>query len=309
MRRHLISLNDLSYADLCQIIQRSTDFSKGNVEIQQLLVGQIIGIYFKKTSTRTRTAFSAAALRMGAQIISYGPNDLQINTGETIEDTTNVLSGMLDCLVARTAGEWSEMQMFASQNKMSVINAMSADEHPTQALADLTTIKNHFGKIENIKVLYFGEGNNTAAALALALTKFPGAELHLRTPQGYGLKPEILQAAQQYAQISSAKIIENHDPFDLPNDIDVIYTTRWETTGTSKEDPCWKERFQPFMVTSRLMDSYSSAVFMHDLPAHRGEEVEADVLDGPASIAFVQAKNKMYSAMAAMEWCLSSSSN
>lgn len=306
MGQHLISLTDLSYTDLCQIIKRGMDFSTGKVETRHLLTGQIIGIYFRKTSTRTRTAFSAAALRMGAQIISYGPNDLQINTGETIEDTANILSNMLDCLVARTAGDCMEMHKFASQNKMPVINAMSANEHPTQALADLTTIMNYFGHIQNMKMLYLGEGNNTAAALALSLTRFPGTELHLRTPKGYGLKPEVFQMAQQYAQVSGAKIIESHDPLDLPSDIDIIYTTRWETTGTSKEDTHWRDAFQPFMVTRPLMDLYPSAIFMHDLPAHRGEEVEAEILDGPASIAFMQAKNKMFSAMAVLEWCFNS---
>lgn len=304
IRKHLITLEDLSNNDLNQIVSRGVEFATGKAAPYQILAGSIIGIYFRKTSTRTRSAFSVAALRMGAQIVSYGPNDLQENTGESIEDTTQVLSGMLDGFVARTAGSQREMETFASQNRMSVINAMSAEEHPTQALTDLTTMKQHFGEISGLRILYMGEGNNSAAALALALSRFPNTELYLFTPPGYGVAPIVLQKAQKYAQISGAKVIECHDIRMLPSEVDVVYTTRWQTTGTDKADPLWKNAFYPFAVTQEIMDLYSKAIFMHDLPAHRGEEVAATVIDGSKSIVFTQSENKLNSAMAALEWCL-----
>lgn len=304
IRRHLITLEDLSDNELSQVVSRGVDFATGKAKPGKLLEGNIIGIYFRKTSTRTRSAFSIAALRMGAQIVSYGPNDLQENTGESIEDTTEVLSRMLDGLVARTAGSQQEMQKLASQKRMAVINAMSAQEHPTQALTDLTTMKQQFGEISGLRVLYMGEGNNSAAALALALARFSGTELYLCTPAGYGLSPIILQKAQKYAQIHGSKVIEFHNLKMLPHEVDVIYTTRWQTTGTSKLDPLWKNSFYPFAVTQEIKELYSSSIFMHDLPAHRGEEVAATVIDGPASIVFNQAENKLNSAMAALEWCL-----
>jgi ornithine carbamoyltransferase len=207
---------------------------------------------------------------------------------------------MLDILVTRTAGPTEEMRGWAEQSRMAVVNAMSSEEHPTQALSDLTTAQCHFGRIEDLRVLYLGEGNNTAAALALALSRFAGAELHLRTPAGYGLDPNVLARATQRA---GARIVERHDMDDLPSDVDIIYTTRWQTTGTTKADPRWRERFTPFRVTGDLWLRSPRAVFMHDLPAHRGEEVTAEVLDGPASIAFDQAENKLRSAMAVLEWC------
>ncbi|MFJ9178093.1 ornithine carbamoyltransferase [Streptomyces sp. NPDC102360] len=301
--RHLISIDDLTDEDLSALVRRGARFSGDGTAGERPLDGRIAGIYFSKTSTRTRTAFSSGALRLGAQIIAYGPGDLQLNTGETSEDTGRVMSRMLDVLVARTAGDPAEMRAWAAQGRMSVVNAMSADEHPTQALTDLTTLYGRFGRIEGLRVLYVGEGNNTAAALALALTRFPGVEFELRTPPGYGLTESVRTRAAAHAQRHGAAFREQHDMADLPGDLDAVYTSRWQTTGTSKPDPDWRQVFAPFQVTAALWQASPKAVFLHDLPAHRGDEVTAEVLDGSASIAFDQAENKMHSAMAVLEWC------
>lgn len=213
------------------------------------------------------------------------------------------MSRMLDVLVARTADDPAEMRAWAAQRRMSVINAMSADEHPTQALTDLTTLLGRFGRLEGLRVLYVGEGNNTASALALALTRFPGVELELRTPPGYGLADRFLARAAEQAARHGGRFAERHDMAALPPDQDAVYTTRWQTTGTNKPDPHWRDLFAPFQVGEALWEDSPKAVFLHDLPAHRGEEVTADVLDGPASLAFQQAENKMHSAMAVLEWC------
>ncbi|GHJ48849.1 ornithine carbamoyltransferase [Catellatospora sp. TT07R-123] len=298
--RHLISIEDLTDEDLAAIVARGVQMAAG--DHGQPLDGLVAGIYFAKTSTRTRSAFSAGALRLGARLVSYGPGDLQLNTGETSEDTGRVFAGMLDVLVARTAADEAEMRAWACQDRMAVINAMSAQEHPTQALTDLTTLMRRFGRIEGLRLLYVGEGNNTATALALALTRVPGFELELRTPPGYGLPAELLDRARKQAAAYGAVITERHDMDDLPVGVDAIYTTRWQTTGSSKPDPDWREVFAPFQVRPQLWRHSPNALFLHDLPAHRGEEVAAEVLDGPASIAFEQAHNKMYSAMAVLEW-------
>ncbi|MFJ1841909.1 MULTISPECIES: ornithine carbamoyltransferase [unclassified Streptomyces] len=301
--RHLISIDDLTDHDLASVVARGADFSAGRATGDRPLAGLVAGMYFAKTSTRTRTAFSSGALRLGAQIVPYGPNDLQTNTGETTEDTGRVLAGMLDLLVARTSADPAEMRSWAAQGGMSVVNAMSADEHPTQALTDLTTLLGRFGRIEGLHVLYVGEGNNSAASLALALPRFPGTRLELRTPPGYGLRPDILARATATARRTGSTVVERHDMDECPEGFDALYTTRWQTTGTSKPDADWRDIFAPFQVNSTLWKGSPDAVFLHDLPAHRGEEVTADVLDGPASIAFQQAENKMHSAMAVLEWC------
>lgn len=300
--RCLVSIDDLTDADLGEIVALGARFSAGDAAGRPL-DGQSVGILFRATSTRTRTAFTVAAQRLGAGVVSFGPGDLQTNTGETSADTGRVLAGMLDVLVARTTGEPAELRTWAADGRMSVVNAMSADEHPTQALADLTTLRRRFDRVDGLRLLYVGEGNNTAAALALALTRFPGTHLELRTPAGYGLAADVLRRAAGQAARSGASITERHDMAALPPDVDVIYTTRWQTTGTSKADPDWRGRFRAFQVTAALWRESPKALFMHDLPAHRGDEVEAEVLDGPRSIAFDQAENKLHSAMAVLAWC------
>lgn len=304
--RHLLSLADLDQAEILHLVKRGVQMSRGAAAAQPLR-GRTVGIYFRKTSTRTRSAFSVGATKLGAGIIAYGPHDLQTNTGETLEDTARVLSGFLDALVLRTAESIGEMRTLADQERMSVVNAMADVEHPTQALADLTTMREHFGRLEGLDVLYLGEGNNTASALALAASRIPGMRLTLLTPEGYGLDPEALALSSDLARRHGATVEESHDPGAFPRGVDVVYTTRWQTTGTSKPDPLWRDRFAPFAVTPALMAAASrpqGTVFMHDLPAVRGEDVASEVLDGPQSIAFRQAENKMYSAMAVLEWCL-----
>jgi ornithine carbamoyltransferase len=191
---------------------------------------------------------------------------------------------------------------------MAVINAMSRDEHPTQALADLITIFERFGTLQGVNILYLGEGNNTAAALMLALSRIPGASITVLTPPGFGLDATILAQARSFAALSRASVGEYHTLDALPANTDVVYTTRWQTTGTVKSDPDWRNVFGPFSVTKKLMKQLSvpgrNAVLLHDLPAVRGEEVDAEVLDGPQSLAFRQAENKMYAAMAVLEWCV-----
>lgn len=303
-KKHLISLVDLSAYETLEIVDRGIDYSNGIIELGHQLKDQLIGVYFTKTSTRTRTAFTTAALRLGAQVIAYGPNDLQINTGESLEDTMQVLSRMLDGLVVRTAGCPSVLRTFAEQSRMSVVNAMTEDEHPTQALADLTTMKQHFGELSGLDIVYMGEGNNTAVALALALAKFSDIRISFFTPSAYGIDPTVLKYAQDEGYKNQTIIQQFHDLKHLPRTTDIVYTTRWQTTGTTKAHDNWRERFEPFTVSQEVMSKFPTAVFMHDLPAHRGDEVQASVIDGDRSIVFQQAENKGHSAKAVLEWCM-----
>ena len=301
--RHLISTNDLTDGDLTGLVTRAAELSAGAVRSGDQLTGLVAGIRFLKTSTRTRTSFSAAALRLGAKIISFGPDDLQTNTGETLEDTAEVLSRMIDILIVRSAGDPADLRAMAAQHRMSVINAMTADEHPTQAVADLATLLRHFGRVEGLRFAYVGEGNNSAAALALTLSRFKGVQLELRTPPGFGLEPGIISLATANAAASGATITELHSMDSPLTGFDAVYATRWQTTGTTRTDHDWRSVFAPFQVTSAIWEHSPEAVFLHDLPAHRGEDVTAEVLDGPHSLAFDQAENKMYAAMAILEWC------
>jgi len=308
---HLLSLSapDLDQEDFLRLIDRGRAFAaEPTPAASPPLAGRTIGIYFRKTSTRTRTSFAAAAVRLGACPISYGPADLQTNTGETVEDTINVLSKYLEMLVVRTAADPAELRTMASMNRLPIVNAMTSDEHPTQALSDLTMLARHFGQLSGLRLLYCGEGNNTASALAYAISRVPGMEADFRTPPGYGLPDAVLRHADDLRQRFGGRIRHSVDAPARADArwADVVYTTRWQTTGTTKSHADWRERFAPYRVTPQLMDAVCSgqrAVFMHDLPAVRGEECEADVLDGPRSIAFEQAHQKLYTAMAVIEWC------
>src|SRR5262249_42987780 len=159
------------------------------------------------------------------------------------------------------------------QDQMAIINAMSETEHPTQAIADLATILGEFGRLDDVHILYVGEGNNTAASLALAVAQTPGMRLTLLTPEGYGLPQQCLDSASAHARQSGA-VIEHHHRMDrLPSAVDVVYTTRWQTMGVPKPDPKWRSKFEPYSVTPELMARVSrgsSTIFLHDLPAVRG---------------------------------------
>lgn len=304
-RRHVLSLLDLSPEEVAYLARRAVAIKHAAAD-PQTLRGRTVGVYFRKTSTRTRTAFQVGAGRLGATVVHFGPHDLQTNTGETLEDTARTFAGYLDVLVMRTNESVDEMRTFAAHPSMSVVNALSSDEHPTQGLADLATLLEHFGRLEGLHLLYCGEGNKSAAALALAFARIPGARLTLATPAGYGLEAGKLSAARALAAQYGATVEETHDAGDLPEGVDAVYTSRWQEMGVSKPDADWRERFRPFSVTSELMERVRKergTVFLHDLPAVRGEDVSDEVLDGPQSLAWVQAQHKLFSAMAVMEWC------
>lgn len=305
--RHLLSLSELGPENLSFLIGRALEIAAGDLGKIRPLAGRIVGTYFRGTSTRTRTAFTTGAIRLGAATIAYGSNDLQIVTGETVGDTTRVLSGFLDALVIRTNAPVVEMRAMAAQERMAIINAMSDNEHPTQAIADLTTLKEEFNRLDDVHVLYVGEGNNTAAALALGVSLTPGMRLTLVTPEGYGLQDDVLKTAQDFARQHRASVEEHHDINKLPQGVDAVYATRWQTMGVPKPDPNWRRVFEPYKVTEEMMAEVSKpsgTVFLHDLPAVRGGDVTDGVLDGPQSRAFRQAWHKLTSAMAVLEWCI-----
>jgi ornithine carbamoyltransferase len=297
----LLSLRDLNAEALAGLVQRSVDFRRDPFPADRPLIDRAIGLFFTATSTRTRTAFTVAAIRLGATPVAYGPSDLQIGTGESIADTGRILGLMLDALVVRTAGPLADMRELARTSGRPLINAMATEEHPTQAVCDIATLAHHFGSLSGLSFLYIGEGNNTATALARGLALVPDVRVTFATPPGYGLPTSLLAEAVDVARQRGTRIEEVHDMHRLPDQADVVYTTRWQTTGTEKADPSWRETFRPFYVDETLMSRYPQAVFMHDLPAHRGDEVAGAVLDGKRSIAWCQAEMKLASAMAVLE--------
>ncbi|HYL06325.1 MAG TPA: ornithine carbamoyltransferase [Thermoanaerobaculia bacterium] len=303
--RHLLSIADLAPEELRALVETAVGVARGEQLTDKPLAGKVVGIYFRKSSTRTRTSFTVGAMKLGASVVTYGPNDLQLSTGETLADTGRVLANYLDVLVVRTNEPVHEMRELANQEQLSIVNAMSAEEHPTQVIADLAALLEALGSLAGTHLLFIGEGNNTAAALALAVAKTPGMRLTLVTPAGYGLPDGVLAEAKRLAGVRGAAIIHHHDMRALPQEVDAVYTTRWLTMGVPREGE-WLDHFRPYTVTPAVMAQVSKSsgtIFLHDLPAMRGYEVVDEVLDGPQSIAFRQAFHKMTSAMAVLAWC------
>lgn len=303
--RHLLSLADLESSALIHLVDRAVEIA-GSAAALPSLIGKVIGIYFRVSSTRTRSAFSTAALRLGARIVTYGPADLQVVTGETLGDTSRVLSGYLDGLVIRTNESLAEMREIARhQDEMAVVNALSEDAHPTQALADLATLREAFGSLDGIHVLYLGEGNSTARSLVTAVARIPGMKITLVTPEGFGLPAAVFEQSRRLAAQIGSEVDQHHRHDRLPHGVDAVYTSRWQTMGVPRAGD-WLQHFQPYSVTAQVMTEVSKegTVFLHDLPAVRGQDVADEVLDGPRSFAWRQARYKMWSAMAVLEWCL-----
>lgn len=300
---NLVSLRDLTPPEFATLVGRSVNFA-GADRPEEVLSGRAVGIYFSKASTRTRTSFWRAATRLGAEVITYGPDDLQLTTGESREDTARVLSLYLDGLVVRTNGEVEEIRRLGSCADLAVINALSSDEHPTQAVADLATLTERFGDLSGRHLLYVGEGNSSAAALAFGTALTPGFRLTLLCPPGYGVSASVLEAVEKLGE-GKAEVEQYGHPGAVAGPVDAVYTSRWQQMGVPKANTDWLQAFHAFRVDRALLDGLGAAhtIFMHDLPAVRGQEVDDEVLDGPRSIVWRQSYHKITAAMAVLEWC------
>jgi ornithine carbamoyltransferase len=286
-------------------VQRAAVFGRDGVD-RRTLTGRQVGVYFRKSSTRTRTSFWSGATRLGADVITFGPDELQLTTGETVEDTARVLGQYLDALVVRTNGDVGEMRRLGSSPTLAVVNALSLDEHPTQAVADLATLTEEFGSLDGIHLLAVGEGNSSGAALALAAALTPGLRLTLLCPKGYEVPDATLALAAELSG-GAAQVTQVTHPDEVEGGpVDAVYTSRWQTMGVSKADPDWLTAFEGFRIDSAFLDRFGGprTVFLHDLPAVRGQEVTDEVLDGARSRAWRQAHHKMTAAMAVLEWCV-----
>ncbi|MFD5075699.1 ornithine carbamoyltransferase [Streptomyces sp. NPDC058371] len=300
--RNLISLADLTPAELHHIVGRAVTFGRDGVD-RRTLAGWQVGLYFRKSSTRTRTSFWSGATRLGADVITFGPNELQLTTGETVEDTARVLGQYLDALVVRTNGDVDEIRRLGSSPDLAVVNALTLDEHPTQAIADLATLTEQFGSLDGLHLLVVGEGNSSGAALALAAALTPGLRLTLLCPRGYEVPKETLDLAAELSG-GKAQVEQVVSPDEVTGAADAVYTSRWQTMGVPKANPDWLSDFDGFRIDSAFLDRFGGrrTVFLHDLPAVRGQEVTDEVLDGERSVAWRQAHHKMTAAMAVLEW-------
>ncbi len=302
MSKQLLSVLDFSADDFIQLIDQAIAFK--NNPPGQLLSGINVGIYFTRPSTRTRTSFSLAASNLGASVINYQPDEMQLVTGESMADTAGVLAEYLDILVMR-CNSVLQMQPYIDQH-LCVINALTDEEHPSQAIADFMTIKEKFGRFAGIKILFMGDGGNIASSFLLAGARIADLEMHFITPKRYAFKEHIIAQARQLAVQSGASIYYHHDPKQLPKSVDVVYTSRWRSMGKDKVETDWLSQYKDFQITTSLFSkvSHEQSIMMHDLPAERGAEVDQKILNSSSSVIFQQAANKLAMAKVIMPWLL-----
>ncbi len=289
--KSLLRSSDLSKSDIELLLNTASKFAKNPLRAKKTLAKRTVAIYMTKSSTRTRLASETAVAHLGGTPIFLRSDDLQIGRGETISDTAKIISGFCSALIVRTFAQ-SDVDELGKYASVPVINALTDDDHPTQLLADWLTIRENFGKdIKNRKFVYLGDGNNVANAW-LIMGATMGAHVVVATPSGkWAPKSSVVEAANKIAKLSGGKIEITTDPQAAAKDASVIYTDVWMSMGDSESDRAEKfTALTPFAVTNDLMKlTAKDSIFMHCLPAHRGEEVAAEVIDGPKSLVWRQA--------------------
>ena len=282
----------LDLADQLKADRRSRVSSTSTL-IRSDLHGMTVALLFEKPSTRTRVSFQVAVHELGGHPLPLSSAELQLGRGETIGDTGEVLSRYCHAIVVRTFGQ-DRIDELAAAASVPVVNALTDLEHPCQALADLQTLRAEFGDLSGRSLAYVGDGNNVANSLLLA-GAMAGMSVRIGHPDGYAPDPDIVARAERLAGGSGGEVVLTHDPAEAARGADAVYADVWTSMGQEAENEHRLEVFAPYRVTSELMDEASGdAIFLHCLPAHRGEEVTAEVIDGPRSRVFDQAENRLH---------------
>jgi ornithine carbamoyltransferase len=298
--KDLLRISDLTAQDLEVLLDLSDKIHDHPHRHTGLLDGETVVTYFAKPSTRTRLSFASAITHLGGVPEVVGPNELQLGRGETIEDTARVISRFAKAFVIRTFSD-DDVHRFAAAASIPVVNALTDGHHPCQALADLQTLRRHFGWLKGRRLAYLGDGNNVAHSLMEACA-LAGVDVVVATPPGYEPDPGVVDTAARIAAAQGSLVVTTHDPRAAVAGAHAIYTDVWVSMGDSEDERAARSRaLAPYRVTAALMaDAEPEAVFLHCLPAHRGEEVEPAVIDGPESLVLDQAENRMHTAQAVL---------
>ncbi len=258
-----------------------------------ILSEKVLALLFEKPSLRHRASFEVAMRQLGGHCIYLSPSEVGLGQRESVADVARVLSGYTDCIAARTFSQQT-LELFASYSRVPVINSLTDLEHPCQALADLFTIYEKKGELEGLTLAFIGDGNNVANSLLLAAA-LTGMNFRIASPADYKINEQILNTARQYAAESGTLIFCTEEPRQAVTDADIVYTDVWTSMGQEAEAEKRQQAFTGFQVNGELLSlAREDAIFMHDLPAHRGEEVTDDVIDGERSVVFEQSENKMH---------------
>jgi ornithine carbamoyltransferase len=296
--RHFLTLLDLSAEELRHLLARASELKRLQHRGTSFtpLAHKVLGMIFEKSSTRTRVSFEAGMAQLGGTALFLSPRDTQLGRGEPLEDTARVLSRMVDCIMIRTF-EHEKIERFARYSRVPVINGLTDLYHPCQLLADMQTWFEHRGDIQGRTVLWVGDGNNMCHSYINAARQF-GFALRVACPKGFEPDVEIVAAAGPRCEIS-------HDPMAAASGVDLVVTDVWASMGQEEEMARRRIAFQNFQVDADLMaEAAPDALFMHCLPAHRGEEVSAEVIDHPQSVVWDEAENRLHAQKALLEFLL-----
>jgi len=286
---------DCSPAELARLIERAIELKalrRAGVAHEPMR-GRVLGMLFEKASTRTRLSFEAGMIQLGGQAIFLSPRDTQLGRGEPVGDSAIVISRMLDAVMIRTFAH-SKIEEFAAHSSVPVINGLSDDLHPCQLLADMQTFTEHRGPIKGKTVAWIGDGNNMCNSYLLAAVQFD-FKLHIACPEGYEPKPEFLAKAGD-------RVTLFRDPQEAVKGAHMVSTDVWASMGQEDESAQRLKRFRPYQVNEALLDlAAEDVIFLHCLPAHRGEEISLDLLEDPRSVAWDQAENRLHAQKALLE--------
>jgi len=300
VKRDFLTVWDLSSGELNSLLERAIALKKGRDASKCPLIGRSVGLLFEKSSTRTRVSFEAGIYQLGGQPVYMSTREIQLGRGETVEDTARTLSRYLSAVALRTYRH-ERVEQFARSASVPVINALTDLHHPCQAVADLMTILEKKGGLQGMRLAYIGDGNNVANSLIEAASR-AGMELTVACPEGFEPDADVLGRAKGAA---SADIIVLRDPREAAGRADIIYTDVWVSMGMEDEAPERKRKFKGYQVNSALLScAKPDAIVMHCLPAHRGEEITDEVMDGPRSAVFDQAENRLHAQKALLEFLL-----
>jgi len=288
--RDFISLEPFSLEELMEILELAANqkADPGTYKYIRALTGKVVGLLFEKPSMRTRLSFEVAVSQLGGQTIFMGPDSGVLSGREAIKDVAKVCARYLDAMVLRTRRHETILEM-ARYAEKPVINGLSDDSHPCQALGDLLTIREKVGRLTGVKVAYIGDANNVCKSLAHGLSKC-GARLMVASPEKYGLAESFLKSLGP----NNGGVAQMLDPKEAVDNADVIYTDVWTSMGQEAEAEERKRIFQPYQVNQELLDCAPKAIVMHCLPAHRGDEITDQVVDSPRSVVYDQAENRLH---------------
>lgn len=299
--RDFLMLGDYTPQELRYLIDLAIELKRKQKagEVYHPLKGKTLGMVFEKSSTRTRVSFEVGMYQLGGQALFLSRNDLQIGRGEPITDTAQVLSRYLDGIMIRTYAHRTVVEL-ARAATVPVINGLTDLSHPCQVLADYQTVLEHKGRLEGLKVAYIGDGNNMVHSLMIGAAKL-GMNIAVATPEGYEPDADMTKNAKDFASQQGSSVIVTHDPKEAVADADIVYTDVWASMGFEEEQKEREIAFASFQVNEELVKyAKNDYLFMHCLPAHRGEEVSEAVIDGKHSIIFDEAENRLHAQKAIM---------